>query len=68
MGQYRGPRADRGAQQLADADLVAIVLPTDEDTVVIEAVSGIGEGQLFQPRCRGPLRCRPQSCNAGPPR
>jgi signal transduction histidine kinase len=36
------------AQQLADADLVAIVLPTDEDTVVIEAVSGMGEGQLFR--------------------
>jgi signal transduction histidine kinase len=34
------------ALKLADADLVAIVLPADDDSLVVEAVSGIGEEQL----------------------
>jgi signal transduction histidine kinase len=36
----------RRALQLADADLVAVVLPADADTLVVEAVSGVGEEHL----------------------
>jgi signal transduction histidine kinase len=34
------------AAQLADADLVAVLLPADEEQLVVEAVAGLGEEQL----------------------
>jgi signal transduction histidine kinase len=49
VGSTQGLQLITGrAQQLADADLVAIVLPAAGDSLVVEAVSGVGEEHLYR--------------------